>query len=184
MLRPVCFPVAWSSWYLQVDCLHKKCWIIYYICLVITMHSCLWASLAGRTARYAKRLVYHAVAHRITPKRQAKKILPKPATSLRSSICGGSLVLPSCWLVSVSFLCRPSVIHQLDKFIGLTVAADSNLVPSGLGLRPERMLVFLHSCFCFLSFFPCLLCLLDTILLSSYEVPGAVRHFWSNVTLL
>ena len=32
MRRPGCFSRAWSSWHLQVDCLHLKCWTIYYIC--------------------------------------------------------------------------------------------------------------------------------------------------------
>ena len=30
MLRPVCFPGAWSSWHLQVACLHLNCWTIYF----------------------------------------------------------------------------------------------------------------------------------------------------------
>ena len=34
MRRPGCFPGAWSSWRLQVACLHLKCWTIYYIFLV------------------------------------------------------------------------------------------------------------------------------------------------------
>ena len=33
ILRPVCFPGAWSSWPLQVACLHLKCWTICLICL-------------------------------------------------------------------------------------------------------------------------------------------------------
>ena len=33
MLRPVCFSGAWSSWHLQVACLHLKCWTMYYMCL-------------------------------------------------------------------------------------------------------------------------------------------------------
>ena len=28
MLRPVCFIGAWSSWHLEVACLHLKCWTI------------------------------------------------------------------------------------------------------------------------------------------------------------
>ena len=54
----------------------------------------------------------------------------------------------------LSFFCCPSAGH----IVGLTLSpANSNLVPSGLGLLPECM----HVCFCFialfffLSIFPC-----------------------------
>ena len=58
MLRPVCFPGAWSSWHLPVACLHYKCWTIYLLHLsVIPIHFTFRASVAGGTARYAKRLV-------------------------------------------------------------------------------------------------------------------------------
>ena len=30
MLRPVCFPGAWSSWHWEVACLRLKCWTIYF----------------------------------------------------------------------------------------------------------------------------------------------------------
>ena len=46
----------------------------------------------------------------------------------------------------LSFFCCPPAGH----IIGLTVSpANSNLVPSGLGLLPERM----HACFCFIFHF-------------------------------
>ena len=81
------------------------------------------------------------------------------------------LGLSSVWHFLSSFCC-PSAGH----IIGLTVpAAKSNLVPSRLGLLPERMFVLFHFSISFLlfSFFPSLF-LLDTwylILLSSCEVP-------------
>ena len=65
--------------------------------------------------------------------------------------------LPSSWMCSsglfLSFSCCPSAGH----IIGLTVShANSNLVPSGLGLLPERMHVFFFFHFSFSPFFPCL----------------------------
>ena len=78
-----------------------------------------------------------------------------------------ALSLPSSWLPSVwpfsSCFCCPSDGH----IIGLTVpSANSNLVPSGLGLLPEHVRLFLfHFSFFFLffSFFPCLF---------SFLIPG------------
>ena len=65
-------------------------------------------------------------------------------------------VLPSVWSYRVVLL----LVHQLD-ISGLTVPpANSNLVLSGLGLRPERVFVFVLFCFVFsfsflfLSFLP------------------------------
>ena len=57
-------------------------------------------------------------------------------------------------LAFLSFFCCPSAGHIIE----LTVSpANSNLVPSGLGLLPERMHVFFVSFFVFLfPFFPCL----------------------------
>ena len=58
MLRPICFPGAWSSWHLQVAYLHLKYWTIYLLHMsIIPIRSSSWASVAGETARYAKRLV-------------------------------------------------------------------------------------------------------------------------------
>ena len=52
MLRPVYFPGAWSSWHLQVACLHLKCWTIHLLHLsVIPIHYSLSASAACGTAR-------------------------------------------------------------------------------------------------------------------------------------
>ena len=49
MLRPVCFPGAWSSWHLQVACLHLKCWTIYFTTSVCNSNPCLFVSeLSGR----------------------------------------------------------------------------------------------------------------------------------------
>ena len=75
MLRPVCFPGARSSWHLQVACLHLKCWTIYFLHLsVIPIHSSFRASVAGGTARYAKRLVetYHFVSPNKLKKKKKK----------------------------------------------------------------------------------------------------------------
>ena len=72
------------------------------------------------------------------------------------------LGLSSVWPFSSCFCC-PSDGH----IIGLTVpSANSNLVPSGLGLLPEHVRLFLfHFSFFFLffSFFPCLF---------SFLIPG------------
>ena len=46
MRRPGCFSGAWRSWHLQVDCLHPKCWTIYYIC-----HSNLLLLVSERSGR-------------------------------------------------------------------------------------------------------------------------------------
>ena len=87
--------------------------------------------------------IYHTISHRTTPKQQANK----PATSLRSTVCFSSLFLPSSWLVflpsllTLSSFCCPSVGH----IIGLTAPPankNSNIIPSGLSLLPERMFVF------------------------------------------
>ena len=86
------------------------------------------------------------------------------------------LGLSSVWHF-LSYFCCPSAGH----IIGLTVPpANSNLVPSRLGLLPERMFVFSHFSifFSLLFFFPSLF-LLDTwylVLLSSCEVPDI--HFF------
>ena len=62
MLRPVCFPGAWSSWHLQVAslCTSNVGPSTYYFEVhlsVIPNNSSLRASVAGETASYAKRLV-------------------------------------------------------------------------------------------------------------------------------
>ena len=56
MRRPGCFSGASSPWRLQVTCLHLKCCTIYYISH--SMPFFFVASVAGGTARYAKRLTY------------------------------------------------------------------------------------------------------------------------------
>ena len=66
-------------------------------------------------------------------------------------------ILSFVWSFCVDFL----FVHQPD--VGVIVRACSNIVPSGRGLRPEHMLVFV--CFCF--YFLLLLCsLLGTPFLS------------------
>ena len=71
------------------------------------------------------------------------------------------LGLSSVWHFLSSFCC-PSAGH----IIGLTVPADSNLVPSGLGLLPERMMFV----FCFILFY--FLFYLFPGLFSFLPVPG------------
>ena len=65
MRRPGCFSGALSSWHWQVDCLHLKCWIIYYeqyICHSVAFS--LSASAAGGSTSYSKRLVHtYLVVH-------------------------------------------------------------------------------------------------------------------------
>ena len=56
MRRPGCFSGASSSWRLQVTRLHLKCCTIYYISHSLPFFFV--ASVAGGTARYAKRLTY------------------------------------------------------------------------------------------------------------------------------
>ena len=117
--------------------------------------------------------IYHAISHRITSKHQANTNSTKPTTSSRSTIfffllcfCP-DLGLSSAWPFLSSFCC-PSAGH----IIRLTITpANSNLVPSGPGLLPERMFVSISFFFLllFLSFF-----FLDTwclVLLSSRGVP-------------
>ena len=56
-------------------------------------------------------------------------------------------------LAFLSFFCCPSAGHIIE----LTVSpANSNLVPSGLGLLPERLHFFFFFHFSFSPFFPCL----------------------------
>ena len=63
--------------------------------------------------------------------------------------------LPSSFLFFLAFglvlSCRPSVGPSSGHIIELIVPANSNLVPSGLGLRPECMMI-LFSFFSFFSF--------------------------------
>ena len=69
----------------------------------------------------------------------------------------------SCPVFRVVLYCRPSVSPSYGYVIGLIVPANSNLVPSGLDLRPERMSIsvscyysfhaFLSFPFCFVLFF-------------------------------
>ena len=121
--------------------------------------------------------IYHAISHRITSKHQVNTTSTKThqlvavySCFFRLCLCP-HLGLSSVWHILSSFCC-PSAGH----IIGLTVPpANSNLVPSRLGLLPERMFVFSHFSifFSLLFFFPSLF-LLDTwylVLLSSCEVP-------------
>ena len=75
----------------------------------------------------------------------------KTACLVFRPLCRCSLLLFYFFLVFHLVLsCRPSVGPSPRHIVGLVVPADSNLVPSGLGLRPVRM----HEvyCFVFLSF--------------------------------
>ena len=58
----------------------------------------------------------------------------------------------SCLVFRLVFSCRPSVGPSAGHIVGLIVPANSNLVPSGLGLRPERMFVSFHFSFLSLPF--------------------------------
>ena len=92
-----------------------------------------------------------------------------------------------CYLLSylgfrLVLSCRLSVGPSPGHIIGLIVPANSNLVPSGLGLRPERMLVVVPVSFLFLSF-SCLFALLWHLLFRVYVfthgyVPGII---WMQV---
>ena len=52
MRRPGCFPRAWSSWHLQVARLQLL------FGPSVPLHSSSWASVAGGSACYPKRLLY------------------------------------------------------------------------------------------------------------------------------
>ena len=68
-----------------------------------------------------------------------------------------ALSLPcACLVFCLIFLCPRSVGPSAGHIIGLIIPTNSNLVSSGLGLRPERMFVlfcFVLFCFLHLSFF-------------------------------
>ena len=87
----------------------------------------------------------------------------------------------------LSSLCCPSAGH----IIGLTVPpANSNLVPSGLRLLPDRMFVFASFFFSFLffSFFPCLFSFLipgtlPLTVVARYLVPDILLLLtWSSIS--
>ena len=114
--------------------------------------------------------ISHATLHRITSKHQANANLTKPCHLVavyswffRLCLCP-HLRLSSVWPFSSCFCC-PSARH----IIGLTVPlANGNLVNSGLGLPPERMMFVFVSFFTFLPFF-----LFPVCFPSWYLVPGA-----------
>ena len=62
------------------------------------------------------------------------------------------LFLFSCLVVRLVLPCRPSAGPSTGHIIGLIVPANSNRVPKGLGLRPERMFVLVSFCLFFLFF--------------------------------
>ena len=132
------------------------------------------------------------ISHRITSKDQANTNSMKThhlvavfSCFFRPCLCP-HLGLSSVWPFSSSFCC-PSAGH----IIGLTVPpANSSLVPSGLGLLPEHVCLFLfHFSFYFLCFLSLSFFLLDTwylVLLSSFEVPDTLLSGisgWYFVTL-
>ena len=51
-------------------------------------------------------------------------------------------------------LCRPSIGPSTGNILGLIVSVNSNLIPSGLGLRPERLFVLVSFFFLFFLLFP------------------------------
>ena len=114
--------------------------------------------------------IFHAISHRITSKHQANTNSTKTHHLVAVFSCFFKLCLcphlgvSSVWPFSSSFCC-PSAAH----IIGLTVPlANSNLVPSGLGLLPERMFVFV-----LLSiFFFCCSLSFPVFFPSWYLVPG------------
>ena len=116
--------------------------------------------------------IYHAMSHQITSKHQANTNSTKThhlvavySCFFRLRLCP-YLGLSSVWLFLSSFCCLSA-----GHIIGLTVPpANSNLVPSGLRLLPERMFVLFHFSF----FFFCFFCLpLSFFLLHTrYLVPG------------
>ena len=72
-----------------------------------------------------------------------KRLQRESTTLLRSTICFWVLTFSLLWACPPSGpFGRPFVVHQLDTSYGLTVSpANSNLVPSRLGLLPERVFV-------------------------------------------
>ena len=94
---------------------------------------------------------YHTGSLRNTRQIQIQR---KPTTALRSTLVLFGCLCPHIGLSSVrpssSSFCCPSDGH----IIGLTVPVNSNLVCSGLGLLPERMmLVLFHFSIFFLFLF-------------------------------
>ena len=81
------------------------------------------------------------------------QIQRKPTTSLRSTLVLFGGLCPHLGLSSVrpssSSFCCPSDGH----IIGLTLPVNSNLVCSGLGLLPERMMLLLFHFFLFFVFY-------------------------------
>ena len=142
--------------------------------------------------------IYIMPYHTGSPRNSRQTLQQNPATSLRSTVVRfGSFSLSLVALYSVgpflSSLCCSS--DSAGHMIGLTVPpANSNLVPSGLGLLPERMFVvvlFLFYLFCFicfvffhsLSFLPSwYLC---SFVATWYEVPGVnlIGVFRSNINI-
>ena len=117
--------------------------------------------------------ICHAISHkhRINSKHQANPNSTKTHHLVAVYSCFFPLYacphlgLSSVWLFLSFFCCPPG--HII--IIGPTLSpANSNLVPSGLGLLPKRMYV----CFCsifhyYFSFFPCLF---------SFLIPGTIIY--------
>ena len=101
------------------------------------------------------------ITHTRSPRntRHKPKFIENPPPRCGLLLFFSTLSLPSSWLAVfvwpfLSFFCCPSAGH----IIRLTVSpANSNLVPSGLGLLPERM----HVGFCFIFNFFSLLFILS-----------------------
>ena len=92
-----------------------------------------------------------------SPRNTRQKILTqiqrKRTTSLRSTLVFFRMLsLPSSWVCSSGLFCRSSAIHQLETSyeVGLTIPpANSNLVPSGLGLLLSACMLVFFSFFFF-----------------------------------
>ena len=123
--------------------------------------------------------MYHSVSHRITSKHQANANSTKTHHLVAVYSCFFRLCLrphlglSSVWPFSSSFCC-PSAGH----IIGMTVPpANSNLVPSGLGLLPERMFVFVSFCTLFYTKYILFLSLSFFLLDTWYLVLAVVARY-------
>jgi len=108
--------------------------------------------------------IYRDTVWNVTPEwrqnTRQKKLERDPAALLRSIICFWLLAFTLFFACPLSCLFCHFVVHQLDtsSWYGLTVPpANSNPVPSRIGLLPERMFVFVS----FIIFSSCYLVLLS-----------------------
>ena len=119
--------------------------------------------------------ISHTQDHLETPGKSRFNEKPPPRCGLL--VLFSALPLPSSWPAwpFLSSFCCPSAGHIIE----LTVPpANSHLLPSGLGLVPERMYVF-GSSFIFFVFFPSLSFryLIPGTPYSSCEVPDVPKYY-------